>query len=417
MSFDLSLQLVRHGYDALPRMWGDGDPSGRRPSVMHATLLGRHALVVRGPEAARLFYDQDLLERDRVVPAPLAHLLFGPGAVHGLDDGDHLRRKALFLQAWGPAGVQQLGDLVELRLREAAEGWPRRGPFGLHGELARLYGASVMSWVGLQEDPHEAERLSALMADVVDGFGFSPRAYARGWAARLRLDSWSRRVVKEARRGTRPVPDHGILHQLVEGAGASLPAQVAGVELLNVLRPTVAVAWLGTFAALALLQDPQHGGPMMPEDGAARRRAFAQEVRRLTPFVPALAARLREDVTFHGEGARAGDLVVLDVPGTNRDPLTWESPVEFRPERFLDREPTAYDLVPQGGGPLQGHRCPGEDIALTLLERTLLVLSRTEFTARTAQPRLDRMPTLPEHGLLITRARLTDGCFLALVQT
>ena len=417
MPVDLSLQLARHGYGALPRVWADREGPDAWSLAAHATLLGRHALVVRGAEGARLFYDQDLLERDHVVPAPLAHLLFGAGAVHGLDDEEHLGRKALFLHAWGPRSVQALGDLVERRLHDAAEGWPRRGPFSLHDELVRLYGASVLQWVGLDDAQPEAERLSRLMADVVDGFGFSPGAYARGWAARVRLDRWARRVVQGARRGDRPVPAEGILHELVDGPGAALPPRVAGVELLNVLRPTVAVAWLGTHAAHLLLRHPEHGHRMMAADGAAHRRAFAQEVRRLTPFVPALAARLRGDLIWQGEQAGAGDLVVLDVPATNRDPRAWQRPEEFLPERFLDREPTAYDLVPQGGGPLQGHRCPGEDVALTLLERTLLVLSRTEFTGRTSEPRLDRMPTLPRDGLLLTEARLVDGCFLALVQT
>jgi fatty-acid peroxygenase len=189
------------------------------------------------------------------------------------------------------------------------------------------------------------------------------------------------------------------------------------VELLNVLRPTVAVAWLGTFAAQALVEHPQHGPQLMSEQGAGHRHAFAQEVRRLAPFVPALAGRVRRRTTWARHVLQEGDLLVLDVPGTNRDPARWPDPDRFRPDRFLTTEPGAYDLVPQGGGPLSGHRCPGEDVALTLLDRTLHQLSRTEFSVRATAERRDRIPTRPARGLRVCEARPIDGGFLALVQT
>jgi fatty-acid peroxygenase len=418
MRTDLALHLYRDGYDALPRMWAQASagPGGSR-EAMQTRLLGHTAWVVRGTDGARLFYDEEVVERQGVVPPPLAHLLFGRGAVHGLDGEAHAERKQLFVGALSAPQVSSLGDQVAHRLRASADGWPRRTPFSLHHELVRVYGTSVLAWAGVEEPSCEAERLSALMGAVVDGFGFDPPAYARAWTARLRLNRWARTVVEEARREQREVPSDGILHALVHGRGAGLPAPVAGVELLNVLRPTVAVAWLGTFAAQALVEHPQHGPQLMSEQGAGHRHAFAQEVRRLAPFVPALAGRVRRRTTWARHVLQEGDLLVLDVPGTNRDPARWPDPDRFRPDRFLTTEPGAYDLVPQGGGPLSGHRCPGEDVALTLLDRTLHQLSRTEFSVRATAERRDRIPTRPARGLRVCEARPIDGGFLALVQT
>ena len=47
-----------------------------------------------------------------------------------------------------------------------------------------------------------------------------------------------------------------------------LDARSAGVELLNVLRPTVAVSWLGSFAALALAATPGEHRARLREDDA-----------------------------------------------------------------------------------------------------------------------------------------------------
>src|SRR3954462_14712235 len=102
----LALSLLRHGYRALPRAWQrSDDPEG---DAMECRLLGRRALVVRGGHGARTFYDESVVERRGALPAPLAKLLFGAGAVHGLEGEQHRARKALFLSAITRDGVEQL---------------------------------------------------------------------------------------------------------------------------------------------------------------------------------------------------------------------------------------------------------------------------------------------------------------------
>ena len=64
-------------------------------------LLGRPALLVTGSEGVRFFYDESRLMRHLAVPAPIALSLFGPGAVHGLDDDHHRNSK----NGWRVAGL------------------------------------------------------------------------------------------------------------------------------------------------------------------------------------------------------------------------------------------------------------------------------------------------------------------------
>jgi fatty-acid peroxygenase len=404
---DLAVELLRHGYGALPKLW---ERTGRvRVDHAEAKLLGQRAVVVRGSDGARLFYDETLVRRADAVPPPLGHLLFGQGAVHTLDGPEHRERKALFLEVLGRERVEQLGDAVDRALRESMGDWPDRAPFSLFDELVCVYGESVVPWAGIDVEPGETDGVARQLAWIVDGFGFSPGAYARGWWARRSANRWAARQVREARDGRKPA-DGTMLQALATGPGQNLPIEVAAVELINVLRPTVAVAWLGAFAALALTRHPAYGVKLGDPSARRERWYFADEVRRTAPFVPALAGRVRRSATWHGVRLDEGDLLVLDVPGINHDGETWRDPDVFRPERFAEHAPDAFEHEPQGGGdPRRGHRCPGEPITMTLLDRTLLRLAQTPFTISTGEADLRRIPTLPGGGPKIIVAPTGGG--------
>jgi fatty-acid peroxygenase len=355
--------------------------------------------VLRGHDGVRLFYDETVVRRKGAIPFPLRGLLFGRGAVHGLDDADHKARKAVFLDLLAAGRVTPVAASVAERLERRIGTWSGRA-VPLHDELVEVYGRTVLEWGGVQEPPSEARRISHELARIVDGFGGDPRAYPRGWAARVRCDRWARRLVEETRSGARTPPPGSAL---AVWADTDLPAAVAGVELLNVLRPTVAVAWLGTFAGLYLDEAPEWKERLRTGRTGADHIAFAQEVRRCTPFVPVLAGTVRTKTTHQGVDLPKGDRVVLDVWGTDQWSPYWHDPSVFRPERFLADEPGPFDFVPQGGGPRTGHRCPGEPLALMLLAETVRVLAHVDRRAGAGahDVTLARMPTLPQDGLLL----------------
>lgn len=197
-------------------------------------------------------------------------------------------------------------------------------------------------------------------------------------------------------------PRRGLPSQ--RSTGAELSPGKAAVELLNVLRPTVAVAWLGTFAVLALDQHPEWRDRM---PGSAE--AFAHEVRRFYPFVPALTGIAARPFDHHGRRHARGTRLVLDVPGTNCDPALWAEPDQFRPERFEGWQPDAWSFVPQGGGYVDaGHRCPGEPATVALLAGTLRVLAGVGFEIRETGYDVARIPTAPHGGLRLSDVRLAD---------
>ena len=399
---DLGLQLLRSGYDAVRR-----NAAGRGGDHSYRTrLAGRRALVVWGAEGARLFYDETLLRRAGAIPAPLARLLFGRGAVHGLDGEAHRDRKAMFLALLDEEHVRPLVDDVRGRLDDRVATWGDRSTVSVFDELVDVYGACVLAWAGIELWPEEAARRSHDLATIVDGSGGSPVALARAWAARRRCDRWATGLVERTRDGRLRPPPGSVLQDVACGRGAGLDAATAGVELLNILRPTVAVAWLGTFAALALDVFPEWREPLSHPDRVEERLAFAQEVRRTAPFAPVLAARVVRPGRFRGEELRPGTTVVLDLLSTDHDEATWPDATRFLPQRFADRRPDAYELVPQGGGPATGHRCPGEPLTLALLAETVGCLAGVGYDVvsdASYDPR--RVPTVPRQGL---RVRVGD---------
>jgi fatty-acid peroxygenase len=193
-------------------------------------------------------------------------------------------------------------------------------------------------------------------------------------------------------------------------AGRLLPARTAAVELLNVLRPTIAVSYFVTFAALALEANPDLNDACATGDPDMVRR-FSQEVRRMSPFVPVLGARSRCPFSWHGHRVRTGDRLLLDVYGTNHDRDSWRDADTFDPGRFRRTDQSRRpDFVPQGGGSADtGHRCPGEGIAIAVLEQVIPRLARLDWRIHPDDQDLSlrRMPARPGGGLRLLDVRRT----------
>jgi len=137
-------------------------------------------------------------------------------------------------------------------------------------------------------------------------------------------------------------------------------------------------------------------------------QAFAQEVRRHYPFTPWLAALTRNAQDVLGVRVGRWGLVVLDIYGTLHDPAYWNEPDTFRPERFLDQAADPDLLVPQGGGEVgTGHRCPGEDVVLAMLQIAVRALARLPHSLPEQDLSYDltEVLTKPRSGVLIDARR------------
>jgi fatty-acid peroxygenase len=398
MRGDRTIELIRQGYPWAARL-RDG------AVAVPARLLGRRAAVVGGPEGVRRFYDPRLTRR-RAFPMPIQLVLFGPGTVHGLDDVEHHHHKAMFLRVLSSDAVAALGRRAEQEWETAVRRWAGSDRVVLFDEAVQVLAASVLPWAGVPVTPPELPRLARRLAVVLDGFATPGPAYLRAVVARRQVGRWAGQLVRRVRTGELHPPRGSALQAaaaLLHVDGRLLPERAAGVALLNVVRPTVAVAWFVAFAGKALHEHPEWRRRIADGDEVALA-AFVQEVRRLYPFVPVLAARTRSAQDVLGVPLPRGGLVVLDVDGTDHDPAHWPDPDRFDPNRFL-QDPVDLDtLVPQGGGDVAtGHRCPGEAVTLTMLAVAARVLARTPHTLPSQDLGYDlsRIPTRPRSGVIL----------------
>lgn len=405
-----TMALLRDPYGFIPRHCRQAGAD-----VVRARLFLRTTLCLSGPRAARLFYDQERFCRSGATPGFLAATLIGRGGVQMLDGAAHRHRKALFVAATSPEHVRLLLDQVMHAWVCELEEWAgRQTCTSLYDVTRRVLARAAFTWAGVPVQPHVLAERTEQLTLLFDGAARGPWRHVQARRSRRRLEGWLAHVVRESREGQLEARPSSALHLVAwhrDELGVLLPPRVAAVELLNLLRPTVAVAVFIVLAAHALQRFPSCRDSLKA-GGPAFRRAFVQEVRRYYPFFPAAVARVRQNFEWEGLRFAAGQRALLDLHGTNHDPAAWGDPQSFRPERFLHREPGAsdFEFVPQGGADVQTHhRCPGESVTVALMEQAVdLLLNDLTYTVPAQDLRLDmsRLPALPRDGFLVADLRL-----------
>jgi len=334
--------------------------------------------------------------------------IFGVGGVQGLDGEEHARRKGLLLSLMTAEQVGELADRSEEEWRGAAHKW-RGGDVQLYAAAQEVLTRAVCRWAGTPlEEPEVAARTRDLTS-LFDAAG-SVRRHFEARRARRRSERWAEEWIVKLR-VNRLSAGESVAARIalyVEPNGRRLPLRVAAVELLNVLRPTVAVSVYVVFLAHAL-----HAHPEMREKLEAAPpgeiECFVEEVRRLYPFFPAVPARVREDFEWQGFRLRAGTRTLFDLYGTNHDPRIWERPDTFLPDRFREARDILFGFVPQGGGdPASGHRCAGEWITVSLMQRALrFLVDEIDYSVPEQDLHIDfgRLPALPASRFVLSEAR------------
>ena len=405
---DSTLAVWRDGYGFISkrcRRYGS--------DAFRTRILGQRAICLHGPKAAHLFYDATRFERRDAVPKRVQKTLTGERGVQTLDGAAHQDRKRMFMSLMTPASVDALVQIVVAEWRDALDRWAAEPRVILFDEVQRLLCRSVCKWAGVPLGDDDVVARAGDLGVMVDGFGGAGPRNWRGRRARRRCEAWIAAVVDDVRAGrleTAAGTATAVIARHRDPAGRLLDRQVAAVELLNVLRPVVAIATYVTFAALALHDHPESRERIRSGDEEAAE-LFVQEVRRFYPFTPFLGARVRSTFEWHGQVFEQGTLVLLDVFGTLHDPELWDRPDLFEPERFREWNENSFDFIPQGGGDYQmGHRCAGEWITIALVKAAVQLLAGAmdyNVPAQDLRVSLHRIPTLPRSRFLISHVRNT----------
>jgi fatty-acid peroxygenase len=375
--------------------------------IFGTRLLLRQVVCITGEDAAELFYSGDRFTRQGAMPPTTMRLLQDKGSVQSLDAAAHRHRKQMFMSLMDEASIARLGTMIEDAWHVRIGEWRQTERVVLHDAAREVLCQAVCGWAGVPLAAEDVAKRSQEFGAMIDGAGSVGLPLVRGMLLRARNERWARRVIDDIRSGALDVPA-GCAAKVIashrEPDGKQLTATVAAVELINVLRPTVAIARFVVFAALALHEHPAQRQWLLA-GGDEERELFVQEVRRFYPFFPFIGGRARHEFAWRGHRFGKGDWVLLDLYGTNHDPRIWDDPESFRPERFRTWNGSAFNFISQGGGDYyQDHRCPGEWITIDLLKRSVTILtSAMEYDVPEQDLRISlrQMPAIPKSRFVI----------------
>jgi len=403
--FDNTLALLAEGYCFMTRRY-----QALGSDAFSTRLMLRRALCVRGEDAARMFYQPGRFTRRHAMPPTTLTLLQDFGSVATLDGDPHRRRKAMFMGMFEPPERQRLVALAEAQWRARFARWPQQMGVVVQREAEAVLCRAACEWIGIPPlaEAEAARRTAELSAMIGAAGAVGPRNW-HAQVLRHRSEHWARALVDAVRAERIHPPPHSPLCTIArhrDADGRLLDRKHAAVELINLLRPTVAVARFIAFAVLALHEHPQARARIAAGDDAYAT-LFTQEVRRYYPFFPTVAGRAQHGFDWHGMRIEKGTWVLMDLYGTNHDPALWGDPQVFRPERFERRDGSGFDLVAQGGGDYHaGHRCPGESATVDLVTSALKLFAREigyEVPPQDLSVNLRRMPTMPGSGMVIEK--------------
>ncbi|GAA3970258.1 cytochrome P450 [Allohahella marinimesophila] len=401
-ALDSTLAILSDGYEFIQKR-------RRRyeSDIFRIRLMLKPTVCIGGEEAAEVFYKPERFTRKGALPKPILWSLQDEGSVAVLDAAEHHRRKQMFMSMMTPGSIGGLSELFTDAWREAIPGWSGDKPVSLLGSINRVICKAVCTWSGVNLSENELDKRTSELAAMIDGAGTAGPRNWRGLWLRRRTEKWARALIRQVRRGGVEVAPNRPLSIIAfheDAQGDQLSEEVAAVELLNILRPTVAIGRYVMFAGHALhVHEPDRKRLLEDDDYLT---SFVQEVRRYYPFFPFAGGLVREPFKWRSHEFRKGDLVLLDLYGTNRDEAIWKNADQFNAARFLEADITPFNLIPQGGGTFDiNHRCAGEWLTIEMLKQAVRMLvgeMAYKVPEQDLAIDLSRMPAQPPEGFLIS---------------
>jgi cytochrome P450 family 135 len=156
-----------------------------------------------------------------------------------------------------------------------------------------------------------------------------------------------------------------VLSRLLTAAGdemTDLELRDHMVTLLLAGHETTATALAWSFHELARHPDILRKAQQAADDGDdAYLEAVAKEAMRRRPVIQNVARKLTEPTEVAGYFLPAGTVVAPSISLVHRDGGVHAAPRDFRPERFIGKQPESGTWIPFGGGV---RRCIGAGFSL-----------------------------------------------------
>lgn len=405
-NMDNTLNMLKEGYLFMKNRTTKG-----KCDIFETHLMGEKVICISGKEAVKFFYDEERFQRKGAAPKRVQKTLLGMNTVQNMDGKEHFHRRKMFTSHMTEMHQSIVSKMVMKELENSIERWESAKEIVLFDEVKEILCKIACSFAGVPLLESEVKERAEEFSSMVNGFGAVGPRHWKGKKARGREEEWIQSIVENVRIGRIKVNNESPLHAMAfhkELDGSYMDSRVAAAEVINIIRPMVAISTYITFIALALYNNPDCRKKVIEGD-KGYREMFIQEVRRFYPFTPFLGARAKKDFIWREHEFKEGMLVMLDVYGINHDSRIWEKPDEFYPEHFKNEKDKFYEFIPQGGGDFEkGHRCPGEGITVEVMKASLdFLVDKIQYEVPEQDLSYDmaRIPTLPESGFKMSNIR------------
>lgn len=361
-------------------------------------------VVIADPDEIR-----EILTADPEVLLPgagtrLLEPITGPNSI-GLMDGDrHLTERKLLMPALHGERLTTMAATMESAADRAIERWPSTEPFATHPPMVDLSLEIILTTVlGLHEGDRLLPQAHSALADL---FAWNARLpnlvpwtrravagrgpWAKLLAARARADQLLYALIADRRTHARD--DGGVLQFLLDARypdGSAMSDCQVRDELMTLIaggHQTLALAL--TWATDQLARTPAVLRKLVAEidadEGDSYLTATVYETLRHRPVIPIGPRHVARPIAIGGWQYPTGVLLQAEAYLLHHTSAVYDSPYEFRPERFLGSPPDTYTWIPFGGG---RRRCIGLAFALLEMKTILRALLRAR-DLRPAGPRV-----------------------------
>ncbi|MDQ0231829.1 cytochrome P450 [Metabacillus malikii] len=406
---DNTLNLLKEGYRYILNR-----RRNYNSNVFETRILGKKAICMGGKEAVELFYHLEKFKREGAAPNRVKQTLFGKKAIQTVDGANHQHRKEKFMSLMSPDNLNRLKRILKQEWRTAAKHWEQLEQIIFYEEVQKLLCKTACEWAGVPVAEDELERLTNDLVAMYESPAAIGPNHWKGRHARNRVEKWVAELVEKVRNEQIQPSENTALYTFTSMRnldGVLLDKETVAVEVINILRPIVAISIFINFTLLALHNHPEEREKLVSDDGKYAHM-FIQEVRRYYPFFPFVVARVKQDFIWNNYKFEENTLTFLDLYGTNHDPEIWDKPDLFHPQRFSEWKGSPFEFIPQGGGDyVMGHRCAGEWVTIEIMKESLDFLLNSleyEIPEQDLSYSMTSIPSIPHSKIVLKMIKIRE---------